>query len=225
MKNPLLNWFTPDEQKVLIFLLVFGFLGLLLHDNSLNADSNRKSADSLKTALKKDFEIKYDLRKVTRKQLVTIPGIGPKKAAVILEYREKHGFESKRDLLNIKGIGEKTYAKYEKYFIDFGDSLSSAKKSDSVNPIRKKSDNNKKTDKKHTESAEKIDLNNADIKTLTTLKGIGPKRAEQIIALRKELGGFTSVEQILKVKGIGPKTLAKFRDKIYIGKQKSNKTD
>ncbi len=41
--------------------------------------------------------------------------IGPKKAEAIIQYREKNGpFKSPRDLLNIKGIGEKTLQEIEK---------------------------------------------------------------------------------------------------------------
>ncbi|MCA1767935.1 MAG: helix-hairpin-helix domain-containing protein [Idiomarina sp.] len=48
------------------------------------------------------------------------------------------------------------------------------------------------------------------------LIGVGVKRAEQIIKLREQLGGFTEVEQLLDVKGIGIKTLEKNRAFITI---------
>ncbi|NVJ60848.1 MAG: helix-hairpin-helix domain-containing protein [Gammaproteobacteria bacterium] len=41
------------------------------------------------------------------------------------------------------------------------------------------------------------------------LKGVGLKRAEAIVSLRKQLGGFKKVEQLLDVKGIGEATLNK----------------
>lgn len=45
-------------------------------------------------------------------QLVTLPGVGPKLAARIIEYRQKSGsFHTTQDLLNVKGIGEKNFAK------------------------------------------------------------------------------------------------------------------
>jgi len=52
---------------------------------------------------------------------------------------------------------------------------------------------------------------------LITLKGIGPAKAKKIIELRKELGSFSSIEQIMQVKGIGQKTFDKLRDQIYVG--------
>lgn len=47
-------------------------------------------------------------------QLTTLPGVGPKLAARIVEYRQKTGtFRSPQELLNVRGIGEKNFAKIE----------------------------------------------------------------------------------------------------------------
>ncbi|HEX6215869.1 MAG TPA: helix-hairpin-helix domain-containing protein, partial [Vicinamibacterales bacterium] len=45
-------------------------------------------------------------------QLMTLPGIGQKTAERILEYRTKSGgFKKIEDLMNVKGIGEKSFLK------------------------------------------------------------------------------------------------------------------
>lgn len=54
-------------------------------------------------------------------------------------------------------------------------------------------------------SLEKININQADAKTLATLKGIGKDRAVKIIEYREQNGPFQKVEDIMKVKGIGKK--------------------
>ena len=51
--------------------------------------------------------------------------------------------------------------------------------------------------------ADKVNLNSADVDTLMTLKGVGAKKAEAIVAWRKEHGQFKSIEQLMDVKGLG----------------------
>ena len=62
----------------------------------------------------------------------------------------------------------------------------------------------------------RIDLNTASSEELQTLKGIGPTKAQAIIDYRNRYGGFTCIEEITEVKGIGEKTFEKIRDQIYI---------
>ncbi|MGP7819022.1 helix-hairpin-helix domain-containing protein [Niallia sp. 01092] len=53
-----------------------------------------------------------ELNSATAADLETLPGIGPAKAAVIIEFRDANGgFSTKEDLKKITGIGEKTYEK------------------------------------------------------------------------------------------------------------------
>ena len=61
-----------------------------------------------------------------------------------------------------------------------------------------------------------ININTADASELTKLKGIGPKKAEAIVAWRKENGNFRSVDDLLEVKGIGEATLDANRALISI---------
>ena len=51
--------------------------------------------------------------------------------------------------------------------------------------------------------AEKINLNTADAETMQYIPGIGESRAEQIIEARNRAGGFSSLDQIDAVPGIG----------------------
>lgn len=52
-----------------------------------------------------------------------------------------------------------------------------------------------------------VNLNTADQATLDTLPGVGPVTADAILAWRDDNGGFTSVDELLEVDGIGPATL------------------
>lgn len=63
----------------------------------------------------------------------------------------------------------------------------------------------------------KIDINTADADLLQTLPGIGAEFAARIIAYRDQMGGFTSVEQIMEVEGIGEKRFEAIKAWITVG--------
>ncbi len=196
---------TPNEQKILLYLTVFALLGLLVGKTFLTAEEEQPPAQ---VDFASDYPLKYDLQTATLEELITIPGIGPKRAADIIEYRQKHGFQNKIDLLQIKGIGNATYQKIEVYFHDLGETEITAAKQELPAPQETSTSDNQLL---------KININTADVQELTKLTGIGPAKAERIIALRQELGKFTSIQDLLQVKGIGPKTLEKMQCQISLG--------
>ncbi|WP_194750220.1 helix-hairpin-helix domain-containing protein [Staphylococcus chromogenes] len=57
-----------------------------------------------------------------------------------------------------------------------------------------------------------INLNLAQESDLIEVPGIGPSKAQSIIAYRDEKGGFKSVEDLKEIKGIGEKTFEKLKD-------------
>lgn len=62
-----------------------------------------------------------------------------------------------------------------------------------------------------------LDLNRATTKELEALPGIGEHLARSIIASRNARGGhFNSVDDLLKIDGIGDKTLEKIRPYVYV---------
>lgn len=64
--------------------------------------------------------------------------------------------------------------------------------------------------------SEKININTASSEELQKLSGIGETKAAAIIQYRTENGGFKSIEEICRVKGIGDATFNKIRDRITI---------
>uniref|UniRef100_A0A7V5XHI2 Helix-hairpin-helix domain-containing protein n=1 Tax=Thermodesulfobacterium geofontis TaxID=1295609 RepID=A0A7V5XHI2_9BACT len=59
---------------------------------------------------------KIDINQATAEELEKLPGIGPKIAKNIIEYREKNGpFKSIEELLRVKGIGPKKLEQLKKY--------------------------------------------------------------------------------------------------------------
>jgi competence protein ComEA len=69
---------------------------------------------------------KVNLNTATAEQFTTLPGVGPKLAARIVEHRQKAGsFKSVQDLMNVKGIGEKNFEKIQGY-LTLGEATRSA---------------------------------------------------------------------------------------------------
>lgn len=62
-----------------------------------------------------------------------------------------------------------------------------------------------------------VNLNTASADELDTLPGVGPTTAAAIIAHRQEQGPFTTVDQLLDVRGIGDAKLAELRDLVTVG--------
>ena len=59
---------------------------------------------------------KVNINTATVEQLTTLPGVGPKLAARIVEHRQKAGaFKSTQELINVRGIGEKNFEKIQGY--------------------------------------------------------------------------------------------------------------
>lgn len=59
-----------------------------------------------------------------------------------------------------------------------------------------------------------VNINTANVKELTTLKGVGEKKAQAIVDYRKAHGAFKSTDDLAKVKGIGPKMVEQLRKDI-----------
>jgi competence protein ComEA len=66
-------------------------------------------------------------------------------------------------------------------------------------------------------TVERVNINSADAATLDrVLDGVGPSKAEAIVAYRKANGAFRSAEQLASVKGIGLSTVERNRDRIVV---------
>ncbi|WP_050899167.1 MULTISPECIES: ComEA family DNA-binding protein [Marinitoga] len=146
--------------SLIFFLTIFGGIFYIQTGNKRTEELNG--------------EIKIDLYTASETQLTKIPGIGPKTAKKIIQYREKYGFSSVKDLMKIKGIGEKTYEKIRKYVY-----LSKSK------IILKKK--------------EKKNINNITYEELIEIPGIGPVSAGKIIEYRK----YTKIRNEEDLKNIG----------------------
>ena len=70
------------------------------------------SADGQASSPKAASVTAVNLNTASAELLDTLPGIGPKTAALIIAYRQKNGgFRRVEDLMNVRGIGEKSFIK------------------------------------------------------------------------------------------------------------------
>lgn len=242
IKNPLRDYLTKDERKILSFVGIVLLFGMIIHysGNSLvHAEKTGKQKQDLRQAVAKDTIITIDIRTAGAQELELLPGIGAKKALAIIEYRESKQFDSPEEIMNISGIGARTYLKMKPMLLPFGthgagvidnrklqeieaDEVFTDKGSVSIEKqeldvtanIPKKEHNTKKLNSQDKEYI--VNLNTASKADIMSLSGIGDKKADAILAYRKEIGRYTSLEQLLDVKGIGVKTLEKNRHRLSL---------
>ena len=69
-----------------------------------------------------------------------------------------------------------------------------------------------------------VNINTANVEELQQLKGIGAKKAAEIVAYREAHGEFKNVDELTNVKGIGKATLEKLRQELFVKNEAEAKT-
>lgn len=160
-----------------------------------------------------------DINAAGLQRLQQLNGIGATYARRIINYRQKNGgFTSKNELLNVKGIGSVRLQQIEPFIVvgDFeGDDIIevSASLVDKTSPVTEKSAPDSVS---ATDGHALININTADVKLLQELPGIGPAYAKRIVAYRQKNGDFKAKDELLKIRGIGEKRLAKIKPFIKL---------
>ena len=163
---------------------------------------------------------KLDINAATADELETLPQIGPARAKAIIEYREREGgFEKIEDIVRVHGIGPKTFELLRDRIrvedsepAGLGNPDGGGEKGAAGRvPLRETEAGDP------AEPGERLDINTATARELEELPWIGPARAKAIVDYRNEHGPFEKIEEIVRVKGIGPKTLEALKGKIQVG--------
>lgn len=67
----------------------------------------------------------------------------------------------------------------------------------------------------------RVDINSASAEEISEmLIGVGPSKAEAIVAYREEFGRFEDVDELINVRGIGLRTVDQNRDRLSLGTDK-----
>lgn len=97
-------------MRTTISPLVLLFYMLFYPSTPLLSVSGPQSNEAGSPASAAESEERVELNTADRTALETLPGIGPRTAERIIEYRtENGGFEKIEDLMNVRGIGERTF--------------------------------------------------------------------------------------------------------------------
>jgi competence protein ComEA len=129
---------------------------------------------------------KIDLLTASVEELIQLPGIGPAKAQAIINYRQEKGFREIADIMNVSGIGEKTFSNIKDYIY----------LSEVVYEV----------------VDEKININEASSEELESLPGIGEVSAQKIMEYRA-IKRISSLDDLMKL-GIPSSTIEKIEGKI-----------
>jgi len=77
------------------------------------------TAGKWETFAPKQYKFRIDMNTATLGELQTLPGIGPKLAESIIQYRDKHApINDFDDIMNVSGIGPKRHSTMKPYFTD-----------------------------------------------------------------------------------------------------------
>lgn len=168
------------------------------------AEARRSVADTLARAAEAERPLApgetIDLNRADAVQLQRLPGVGPTRAAAIVREREEGGpFVEPADVMRVSGIGPALVERWS-------DAVSVSPGRSPLRPSGRAS----------APTSGRVDLNRAHPKELEQITGIGPALARRIVALRERRGRLDTVDDLLEIPGIGPKTLEIVRKQAYV---------
>ncbi len=172
-------------------------LGAVEADLPMLIDSSRAGeADAEARSRPLGPEERVDPNTANEVDLDRLPGIGPSTAAAIVAERARSGpFDGPDDLTRVSGIGVSTIAKIRRH-------LAASEGPRSRAPPRARAGIGN--------ASGQIDVNQADQRQLAILPGVGPALAARIIEARQQQP-FTSLDDLVRVRGIGPATVEGLR--------------
>ena len=142
---------------------------------------------------------------------MTLPGINRSIAAGIIDYRRQiGGFRRVEDLALVSGVGAEKLSRI-RCDISIGSRNVSGSRDSSLHGSRVDGDSVAEKSGRGSKSPPLINVNTANMFQLIKIKGVGMSLAENIVTYREKNGPYTSLDDLVKVKGIGPGILSAIR--------------
>ena len=202
------------EYKIIVIctglgLLVGGFFLLKpapptpVKETNLQAEVAAVSKDSSTEKEEKDESVEQDLITVDVKGAVKSPGIYdlPVGSRVNDAVQKAGGLTEQADSKSLN-LAQKVSDEALVYVPTKGEEAASQQTGSGV--------------ASSTSKEKKVNLNKANLEELKQVKGLGGKRAQDIIDHRETNGKFKSVDELKKVSGIGAKTIEKLKDYVTV---------
>lgn len=195
----------PRSAQFALALGVALFLALLLY---------RGYGAGLGTRPTETVSVRFDLNRADRSDLEQIPGVGPKLAQAIVDHRSEKGqFRSLEQLRDVKGVGPAIFDKVRPFLrVDplpkAEDELDPVPVLERKKPVAPPVANGRKLQSGDTP----INVNTATLEQLLMLPDVGPVTAQAIVAARP----IKSVNDLDRVKGIGPKRMEKLKPFVKV---------
>lgn len=158
-----------------------------------------------------------NLNTATQAELEALPGVGAKLASEIIA---KRPFQSVDALKDVKGVGDAKFNKLKGLVVVTPAVAASAPTAPTATasapaaaaPAMTAAAANVKAASGKLTAGEKVSLNNGSVDQLEKLPGIGPQKAQAIIQARP----FTTIEDVMKVKGIKAGIFNKIKNNLSL---------
>ncbi len=141
-------------------------------------------------------------------ELDRLPGVGAARAARIVQEREENGpFGGVEELVRVPGIGPASIERLRPFLRLAAGAGGSVRASTGARASPTPA---------AALSGAPVNLNRATVSELRQLPGIGPVTADRIVAYREENGPFRTPEDLIRVSGIGPRTLERLAPLVTV---------
>lgn len=154
---------------------------------------------------------RLDINTATEEELMTLPGINRMTAKLIVEYRKQiRGFKCIEDIALVSGVGAAKLQQLQNEIC--------VKRLNGMNGYVKSGNGSDtpSSEPNHRKEPRLVNLNTSNVFQLMKVKGIGQVLAENIVTYRDKKGPFTKIDDLVKVKGIGPHILSAIKPQLTL---------